>query len=241
MDPKHLDELVRLEETYWWHVAKRELVKSLLSAHFAPPGTLVEGGVGSGRNLLEFRKLGYDVVGFDIMPEAVEHAKRHDLSRVQQHDLAQPWPLEEESVSAVVMLDVLEHTEDPVQVLRNAHRVLRPGGGIVLTVPAHPWLFCEWDRKLGHYRRYTGQELQAEAQAAELNVTHQSYWNAFSLPPAIALRTVQRLFPRERNAEFPRVSPRMNALLLKLAAWERWFQSVIGMPTGLSLVGVLRK
>ena len=79
MDPSHLDQLVELEDNYWWHVAKRELVTNIVRREFPPPAKLVEGGIGSARNLVEFNKLGYEVIGFDLMPESVAHATNHSL------------------------------------------------------------------------------------------------------------------------------------------------------------------
>ena len=72
MQSQHLQELAELEDGYWWHVAKRQLITEVLGRFAPPPGLLVEGGIGSSRNLLEFSQLGYDVTGFDVMPEAVE-------------------------------------------------------------------------------------------------------------------------------------------------------------------------
>jgi hypothetical protein len=71
-----------------------------------------------------------------------------------------------------------------------------------------------------------------------VRVTH---WNAFSLPPAIALRTLDRVTKRDRPAEFPRVSRFTNALLQGAAAAERGWLARLGVPFGLSLVGVFRK
>ncbi len=241
MDPSHLDELVRLEDSYWWHVAKRQLVTKILKSHFPAPGRLVEGGIGSSRNLLEFQELGYEVAGFDIMPESVEHGRQKGLRNVRQHDLSQAWPLEPASTRAVVLLDVLEHMADPVQVLKNAADVLEPNGGIVMTVPAYPWLFSDWDRSLGHYRRYTIRELRSHAKAASLKVKWVTHWNAFSFPAAVAVRGFERCFPQERSPDFPRVSPIVNSTLLTLARMERWCLQRMHVPLGLSLVGVLTK
>ncbi len=241
MEYHHLQELIELEDRYWWHAAKRALAVSLLQRHFPPPGLIVEGGVGSGRNLVEFQKLGYDVAGFDILPQAVEHVRQRGLEKVRVHDLGGAWPLPSESARAVVMLDVLEHTADPVEVLRHARETLTPGGGMVVTVPAYPWLFGNWDKRLGHYRRYTARELTRQAQAASLEVVRLTHWNAFSLPAAIVLRTLDRLCQRDRAAEFPRVSPLMNRLLCAAASVERRWLTRCGAPFGLSLVGVLRK
>jgi SAM-dependent methyltransferase len=144
------------------------------------------------------------------------------------------------SARVVVLLDVLEHMADPVQVLKHAANVLAPGGGIILTVPAHRWLYGGWDRSLGHCRRYTPRELRQHAEAALLRVSWLSYWNAFSLPAAIAVRGYQRCVPREVRPDFPRVSPAVNRLLLGLASVERWCLQRFRSPLGLSLVGVLR-
>lgn len=241
MDLHHLAELVNLEETYWWHVAKRQLVVETLRTHFPPPGRLVEGGIGSAGNLIAFRNLGYDVAGLDILPEAVEHARERGLCDVQQHNLETPWPVEPNSVRAVVLLDVLEHIADPVAALRHASAALVPGGGIVLTVPAYPWLYGTWDKTLGHFRRYTVRELRRQAIAAGLRVAWVSHWNAFSLPAAVAVRGWARLFPREQPAEFPRVSRAVNGALKLAAAAERRWLWRLNVPAGLSLVGVLTR
>ncbi|MBW3598068.1 MAG: class I SAM-dependent methyltransferase [Planctomycetes bacterium] len=241
MEHHHLHELIELEEQYWWHAAKRSLAAALLRRHFPPPGLLIEGGIGSGRNLLEFRRLGYGVAGLDIMPQAVEHVRTRGVEQVCVHDLTQDWPFAKEAARAVVMLDVLEHTPDPVEVLRHARDSLAPGGGVLITVPAYPWLYSNWDKRLGHYRRYTSRELLRQAEEAGLEVVRVTHWNAFSLAPAIVLRTWDRLRKRDRPAEFPRVSRFANALLRGAAAAERGWLTRFGVPFGLSLVGVFRK
>ena len=241
MQASHLDELIELEETYWWHVAKRELVLDLLKRHAPPPGRLIEGGIGSARNLLEFQSRGYDVAGLDIMPEAVENAQRRGLSDVAVHDLTQPWPFAGGSAKAVVVLDVLEHLPDPVATLQHIHTVLEDGGRAIVTVPAHQWLYSDWDEALGHYRRYRPSELRAHATEAGFEVDRLSYWNGFTFPAAVAVRGWEKLFPRERSAEFPRVSSMVNRGLLTAAGVERWWLNRLPSVCGLSLFAVLRK
>ena len=242
MDPGHLDELIELEDSYWWHVAKRRLVSDLLQTHFPPPGILVEGGIGSSRNLVEFQALGYEVHGFDIMPASVQHARERGLRHVAEHNLTEPWPLQKDSVKVAVLLDVLEHVFDPVQVLQHINRVLEPSGGVIVTVPAYPWLFGDWDKSLGHFRRYTSVALREHARVAGLRVEWLSHWNSFSLLPAMAVRGYQRCIPRrQRKPEFPRVAPWMNRMLGTMATCERHLLGRGTSPVGLSLVGVLRK
>lgn len=241
MDPSHLQELVALEDNYWWHVAKRQLVTQLLLKHCPAPGRLIEGGIGSGRNLVEFNQLGYDVTGFDLMPESVQHVRNRGIEDVRVHDLGQTWPVDAKSVRAVVLLDVLEHVEDPALVLRHAHAALEDSGAVIITVPAHPWLFSRWDEQLGHYRRYTVKQFRQHAVEAGFRVSWLNYWNSFTLPAAVAVRGWEKLFPKRTQPDFPTVSPFTNRALLKAAAAERWCLEHLGVPTGLSLAGVLQK
>ncbi len=241
MDPNHLDELIELEDNYWWHIAKRELVTNIVLREFPPPARLVEGGIGSARNLVEFSKLGYEVVGFDLMPESIAHASNRGLENVSVHDLGTPWPLDSGSVDVALMLDVLEHMEDPIRVMQHARNALRTGGGIVFTVPCYPWLYSDWDKSLGHFRRYTAKEMRRQAADAGFTVQFMSHWNGFTLPAALAVRGYEKLFPQQRKPEFPRVSQMMNRTLLTMAKMERSWIRAMQMPIGLSLVGVLRK
>ena len=68
MDASHLQQLCELEDSYWWHVAKRELATRLLDKYCPAPGRLVEGGVGSGRNLIAFQEMGHTVTRLDLAP-----------------------------------------------------------------------------------------------------------------------------------------------------------------------------
>lgn len=240
MTSAHLQELIDLEERYWWHVSKRRLVGSLLQRFAPPAGNLVEGGVGSARNLREWEQMGYRAEGFDLMPESVDHACQRGLT-ARVHDLEQPWPVESGSCRAVVLLDVIEHTAHPETVLQHAANALAPGGCAIVTVPAYPSLYSQWDRQLGHYRRYTRHELRREAREAGLSVEWLSHWNSVSLPPALVLRTLDRLTAGQKESEFPRVSPWLNAALCAALTLERRLLSWVGIPCGLSLVAVLRK
>lgn len=241
MQASHLQQLVELEDSYWWHVAKRELVCKLLHKFCPPPGRLAEGGIGSGRNLIEFQKLGYDVSGFDLMPESVDHVRSRGISNVQVHDLGTEWPVPENSLTAVMLLDVLEHVEFPVTVLEHAHRALTDDGAAIITVPAYPWLYGRWDVQLGHFRRYTTSEFRRHAAEAGFRVQWLNHWNSFTLPAAMAVRGWEKMFPTRDQPDFPEVSSVTNRALLTAAAAERWCLDKIPVPAGLSLVGVLKK
>ncbi len=174
------------------------------------------------------------------MPESIENAKSLGLEQVYQHDLHDPWPVSERS-DAVILLDVLEHLRDPVLALRNAAKCLSDKGKIIFTVPAYPWLFSEWDERLGHFRRYTASMVRGQAEEAGLRLLELSHWNAFTFPVACILRWVRRIRPTSKGAEFPKVAPWMNQMLMGAATLERGIGQKVPIPFGLSLAGVFAK
>jgi SAM-dependent methyltransferase len=241
MDPKHLAELIAVEKDYWWHKAKRELVVDILLRNFPPPARLIEGGVGGGNNLLAFQKLGYEVLGLDIMPEAVAHCRQLGIKSVRVHNLEDPWPVTSGTTRVVVLLDVLEHLTNPTRVLRHGVDSLDEGGGFVISVPAHPIFKGPWDEMLGHRRRYTKGRLIEQARESGLRVSWLSYWNAFSLPLALYVRTIQALFSLRVSQEFSSVPVWVNRGLTYCADIERRLIRNMPIPLGLSIIGVLRK
>jgi SAM-dependent methyltransferase len=241
MEVAHLDQLIQLEDNYWWHVAKRTWATKLLQHYVPPPSRIVEGGIGAAGNLIRWQEMGYQVAGLDCMTESVEHASQIGLNNVHKHDLHQPWPVEPESTNAVVLLDVLEHLKYPVLALRNAAACLKESGKIIFTVPAYPVLYSDWDERLGHFRRYTSSTISQHAKEAGLRIVQMSHWNSFTLPVAFVLRMIRKILPSPSGTEFPKVSPAFNRLLIKLAGWEQRASQTLPIPVGLSLVGVLAK
>ena len=237
----HLEELAHIEGTYWWHVAKRSLVINLLKRYCPPPGDLLEGGVGAGGNLAAFRDMGYIVKGLDTLPPAVDYCCDRGLLDVYVHDLEKPWPFDRESADVVIMLDVLEHLRQPAVALTNAAASLRTGGRVVLTVPAMPSLFGPWDKMLGHHRRYTRELLGEHTRSAGLKPLWMSHWNAYSLPGAILVRSLQKVRSSRSPVEFPQVPAVLNSALIFSGKVERKLMRIVPLPIGLSLVGVFAK
>ena len=91
MEPEHLKEMQLFEAGYWWHIAKRILVKDTLLRFCPPPAKLLEGGVGTGENLRHFKNMGYKVSGFDSMPESCEYCSGKNID-ILLHDIETLWP-----------------------------------------------------------------------------------------------------------------------------------------------------
>lgn len=130
-------------------------------------------------------------------------------------------------------LNVLEHVEDDLGAMRRMASILRPGGAIVLLVPAFQRLYGAIDRNLGHYRRYSRASLLRLAAASGLRVTEMRYMNAVGL---FGWWANSRVFRREtQSAAQIRIFDRC------VVPWESWIEERIAAPFGQSIFTALQK
>jgi SAM-dependent methyltransferase len=108
---------------------------------------------------------------------ALLHRRFDDDARVRVQDVDVFAPHRGEH-SALVAMNVLEHIDDDVEALRSANTLLRPGGAVVMFVPAFQFAMSDFDRKVGHFRRYTVASLRTAYERAGLDVERIHYVNA---------------------------------------------------------------
>ncbi len=141
MHPSELSKMFEVEDTYWWFVARRRLVHSLLGRHLPAAGgprRIVDVGCGTGATLATLAEYG-EVIGVDRSQHALHYCQERGHHRLVRGDGA-ALPLADESVDVVTALDLLEHIADDAGAVREFVRVLRPGGVLVVTVPAGDWI-----------------------------------------------------------------------------------------------------
>jgi SAM-dependent methyltransferase len=144
----------------------------------------------------------------------------------------------------VVNCDVLEHVRDDVSALKEMLRVLKPGGILVATIPAHPFLWSEHDEALAHFRRYTRKEIISKLQEAGYHIEKLSAAVSFVFPIILAFRWLQRLRPRQPDEPKTdlRILPNpLNRALIALLKVEVWLMSHLNLPIGTSFALVARK
>ena len=238
MDSRHLTELRLKESTYWWHVNRYHLVLKYLNKKNVTEGRILEVGCGGGHLSYTIARQGKKIVSSDILFDAARFVRsKYDINSLV-FDAEIPWPIANNSFQAVIMLDVLEHVKNDTSCLMEARRVLCHNGILIMTVPAHQFLFSRWDKILGHYRRYSKPQLYSILQEADFSPIIFSYQNALSLLPAIVLRLREKIFdfPLDQ-AIFPDV-PKIINVCLKL--WGRIEAVLIPgiLPFGLSIIAV---
>lgn len=212
-------------QQHWWHAGMRRVTWALLGQ---TQGRVLDIGCGPGWELAEL-SAGAWGVGVDLHPHlaVAQPAVRADAMRL-------PFP--DRIFDLALALDVLEQTGvDPRLALAEVARVLRPGGRLLLRVPAHPWLRGPHDAYWGGARRYRRAELAALVQGAGLTLRRLTYANSLLFAPAAVERLAARAGVGSGDDLRPLPAP-LNGLLRRvLSAEARWLRRR-DLPVGLSLV-----
>ncbi len=239
----HADEYARmfeLEDRYWWFVARRRLALALLrDALGAERPRVLDLGCGTGVVLGELEGWA-EPVGLDFSPLALGFCRRRGL-RLLVAARGESLPLRTSSFDAVLALDILEHIPDDEAAFREAYRVLRPGGALVLSVPAFRVLWGPHDVALMHQRRYRLPEIAQRLEQAGFRVRRISYSIFLLFPIVLLIRLAEKLKRGEAKASLPRVPGWLNRLLVGLQAVETGWIRRRRLPWGISVVAVAVK
>jgi SAM-dependent methyltransferase len=204
---------------------------SLVAPHVGK--SLLEVGAGLGEFASQFtgktRMVPTDTDPVCLDALRVRFADRPDVE-VRTLDLSEPFEIEE-PVESVVAMNVLEHIDDDIGALRALSRCVVPGGSIVLWVPAYMALYGDFDRKVGHVRRYTPKTLRAAVEGAGLRVERchpinflggLAWWAAVKMggagePKPALVKTYDRLVVPITRAVESRVRPPFGQTVLCVA------------------------
>src|SRR5947209_14072283 len=159
MDERLMQAMLEVDEHHWWYRGRRKIVRAELDRLPLPAGARVlDAGCGSGRTLEELQPYG-EVFGVELDPEAAGVARSRGRGEVHIGRLEEmPW--EAATFDLITCLDVLEHTPDDRTTLRELRRVSKPGGWLLITVPAYQALWSLHDEANHHFRRYNRRMLR---------------------------------------------------------------------------------
>lgn len=235
--------MLEVDEHHWWYRGRRRVIRAELTQLPLPGNpSLLDAGCGSGRTLQDLARYG-EVTGIELNEEAAELARSRGHGEVRVGRLEQlPWA--DASFDLITCLDVIEHTPDDRAALAELRRVCRPGGWLLVTVPAYPALWSLHDEANHHYRRYSRSALRTAAQAAGWTVTRLSSFNSLLLAPAAAVRLAQRRFGTHNGySNDLAIGPAwLNQVLEQPLALEaQWLARGHTLAFGLSLMAVLRR
>jgi SAM-dependent methyltransferase len=240
MDELYERQTHEVEDLHWWYRGRRRVIDRALRRMDLPGSVrILDAGCGSGRNMVDLAAFG-TVTGLELADASVARARERRVGEVVQGTL-DAMPFEPDSFDLAVSLDVVEHLEDDRLALAELRRVVRPGGSLMLTVPAYPRLWSQHDVVNHHFRRYTLRTLVDAAGAAGWQLVSSTHFNGLLLPAAVAHRGLQRLRPPSDDAlsDLERTPGRLNGVLeLPLLFEARLVGAGLRIPAGLSLMAV---
>ena len=225
----------------WW-AARAKLVLSLLRQNgVQTPSSVLEAGCGWGVNLDALEKAGYQVMGFDISRRILELIDRPGR-RLAEADLMQDLPTDAGLFDAVLALDVIEHLDDDRAALNRLGKMVRPGGLLIVSVPALPDLWSAHDEVQGHRRRYLPATLSHAFTGTILEVRKIIWWGAWMVPVLRATRSRVKASPEEPSraySRFLRLPPWPGPLLMTVAFALEHRRALAGKPKiGTSLFAI---
>jgi SAM-dependent methyltransferase len=230
------------EDRHWWYRGRRTVIETVISGMRLPArARILDAGCGSGRNMVELARHG-TVTGVELSETSVCLARERAVGEVIEGSVLD-MPFSADSFDLAASLDVIEHLEDDLGALRELRRTVTPGGSLLVTVPAYPWLWSGHDEINHHFRRYTRRSLKSVAEQAGWEQVRTTYFNSLLLPAAIILRVLDRLSTKTTESSLDLWVPPapLNWLLERPLALEASLIARGGrIPAGLSLLAVFR-
>jgi SAM-dependent methyltransferase len=246
MNPVFAEQYGAFEAWHWWFRGRVRILSAVLRRELgvALPARIASVGCGPLPGigwLVPFLTPGGRVIGVDA---DVRHARDAPAGCLAAAGVAEAIPLRSASCDLVVALDVIEHLDDDAAGLRECARVLRPGGLLVVTVPALPSLWGAQDVVSRHRRRYTRATLSEAFERAGLSPAGVTYFNSLLLPTIAAVRWARRLWPPRGpvRSDFEDTRPGIaNRLLSAAFGAEAHLVGRVSLPIGVSLLATARR
>jgi SAM-dependent methyltransferase len=234
------DRMAELDSRHWWYRARRDILATLIARKLKLPATprILEIGCGTGHNLEMLQRFG-TADGIEIDPAARSLAAERLGRAIGDSPLPALTGVEDGAYDLVAILDVLEHVEEDREALESIARKLKPGGRILITVPAHPWMWSAHDEVNHHKRRYTKKTIRAAVADAGLKLELLTYFNSLLFPVAAAARLASRAAGKKGSDDDSMPPAALNRMLEGIFRAERYAIGRLPFPLGVSLAAIV--
>lgn len=235
MDRAIYDRMAEIDGEHWWFVARRQIISTLIEQQVRPRAgaRILEVGCGTGSNIALLQRYGR-VEAIEPDDEARALSAARTGVPIQGGLLPDGVSLEDGAFDLIVLLDVLEHIPGDREALSALVPKLAPGGRILVTVPASPWMWSAHDVAHHHQRRYTMAAAKQVFEGSGLRVRHATHFNTLLFPLIAAARLVGKLSGRE-GGDDAMPSPAFNRLLRGVFGAERHWIGRHSLPFGVSI------
>ncbi|MDO8736626.1 MAG: class I SAM-dependent methyltransferase [Thermoleophilia bacterium] len=238
--------MYNLETTYWWHTGMMAIMDQILSPTLEQGSKVLDIGCGTGAKMQALNKY-CDVWGIDMHPRAIDLCQKRGISNVQTGD-AVALPYEQDTFSHAICCEVLQNLPDDAAGIREAYRVLKPGGYYYISEQAYPVLRSQHDISQGAVRRYTYMRLRTMLMEAGFAVERMTSANTVLFPLMAAVRLASkalhppsRIEPEESRSDLKPLPKPANFLLRSILKAEREMMKMVDLPYGLSIITLARK
>lgn len=241
MEPREYTAMRAVEDRHWWFQSLRALSNQMLKAHALTEGNMLDVGCGTG-GWLSTAPPGLRKTGVDFNPLAIELFAARGVAPVARAT-AMALPFSDETFDVVTCLDVLYHRAvvDDAAAAQELARVLKPGGVLLITLPAYKWLWSSHDTHVHSERRYLRGEVIKLIEGAGCSCLRATYWNTLLFPLAVAARVAGKLRPSNEASDVSAVPAPINGAFKVALGVERALIKAVPMPFGLSIMGVGKK
>ncbi|HLD26536.1 MAG TPA: class I SAM-dependent methyltransferase [Patescibacteria group bacterium] len=244
----HLDDIRQKEDLHWWHVAKKELIvsiiKNIIESNSYTHPKILEIGAGTGTMLKNFITIA-EVTALDISKQALHYCKTKGIRNLIHADLETYQDFKHNYYDIIICCDLLEHIQNDEKALKKINSMLKKKGTCILHVPANQKLYSYWDKFLGHYRRYEIKQLKNKLEHCGFRVNFISYRVSFLFPFAFLFRKYKNLFQKNSSkisSDFFYI-PFLNTILFFITKIEDFLiiRSIIRPSFGLSIIAIVKK
>lgn len=240
MDSRLHKQYQDLEESHWLFKVRDNILKDIAKKYFKQNANILDFGCNYGHSVQLLQKLGYQAQGVDISEGAIQYGKSVGIQNIF---LGGEKKFNQESFDVVIALDVIEHIKDDQQAIKEIVRMVKPGGLIVIAVPAYMFLWGVQDEIAHHFRRYTmSQLISLSKKAGDLDVVRKTYLNTLLFLPIALFRLGSRIVRRRtQGSDLDVNNAFLNTLFFGLFDFERRILKHINMPFGVTALLILRK
>ncbi|MFH1456927.1 MAG: class I SAM-dependent methyltransferase [Patescibacteria group bacterium] len=245
MDKLYESKYYRLEENYWWFIARRDIIIKLIKKiGIDKTDKILDIGCSGGPLINSLKHNGFiNIYGIDISMDAINLCKKRGLNNVTVMD-GKKTQFKNEDFDVIIASDILEHIKNDHSALLEWYRLLKPNGKLILFVPAFDFLWSGHDKINKHYRRYNKSSLIKRLGETQFKVLRISYWNFILFFPIYLLRTFQHFMLKnegEPQDQLYELHSLANKILIVLLKTENFFLKYFNFPTGVSVFTICRK